>query len=128
MKLYGKFIIAIFILAMIIATGKVIQSRFWDTERIEKSVRSEVSIGSTKESVVEWLSKSGIAQQHVTPANSKMWQEDTGLTAKQLQSVVIGKTKEGYPLADLYYIFVYFYFDKDNKLIRYDFQKVWAGM
>lgn len=128
MKLYGKLIIAIFIFATIIATGKVIQSRFWDTERIEKSVRSEVSIGSTKKSVVEWLSKSGIAQQDVTPANSKMWQEDTGLSAKQLQSVVIGKAKEGYPLADLYYIFVYFYFDKDNRLIRYEFRKIWAGM
>jgi len=70
---WEKFIIAVLMFAMIIATGKVIQSRFWDTERIEKSVRSEVSVGNTKESVVEWLSKSGIAQQHVTPANSKMW-------------------------------------------------------
>ncbi|MEO6908223.1 MAG: hypothetical protein ABI210_10065 [Abditibacteriaceae bacterium] len=128
MKLYRKLIIPIFIFAMIIATGKVIQSRFWDTERVEKSVRSEVPIGSTKKFVVEWLSKSDIDVQHVTPANSKMWQEDTGLTAKQLQIVVIGTTKEGYPLADLYNINVYFFFDKNKRLIKYNFSKVWAGM
>lgn len=128
MKPYGKFIIAIYIFAMIIAAGNGIRSRFWDTERIEKSVRSEVPIGSNRDFVVGWLYKSGIAQQYVTSASSKMIMEDTGLTAKQLQSVVIGTTKEGYPLADLYNIDVYFFFDKNNKLISYNFRKVWAGM
>lgn len=129
MKLYGKFIIALCIIAVVLIAGKVIRSRFWDTERIEKSVRSEVPIGSSEKFVSEWLRESGIPQEQITKANSKMLKNDTGLTSAQLKNVIIGGVvQEGYPFADLYNIEVYFFFDKNKKLVSYNFYKVWSGM
>ena len=122
-------------LGAILLVNQISRSRFWDSQRIEKSVKSEIRVGSTKKFVTNYLAKNGIPYRQIHDINSSSNRQqvikNTGLNSQRMQSlsgVIIGQTREGFTPDDLYNVEIYFFFDKNEKLVITKFFKVWRGI
>jgi hypothetical protein len=119
-------------IAIVIFGVHIVRSRFWDSKRIEKSVSANILVGSSEQTVVEWLESNRIEYRKTSNVDIGFGQERmiqvSGINPKRMGSLVIGSAREGLPFDDLYKIDIYFFFDKQGRLIKYDFDKLWVGL
>lgn len=132
MNIKRIFVVIVSLVAFSLLAGKIFQSKFWDSERVEKSVNVEISLGASEVEVKEWLSKSGISYVQIENSNPSFARQtivkDSGLDAGELSSFIVGNTREGILLGDLYAINIYFFFNTKNRLVKYSFFKIYRGM
>ena len=127
-----KLLIVTCILFLMVGAIIVANTRFWDSKRIEKIDSANITKGDSEKSVVAWLVSSGTSFTRVvnTGGNFQKRQEikDSKLNPNSLTSVIATASKQGFWPDDLYFTQVYFFFDKQGKLIKYDVLSTYAGI
>jgi hypothetical protein len=131
-KLKAIFAFSVCGLLACLFTARLVQSRFWDSKRVEKAVQADIPTGSSEQFVLKWLSQSGISYRKITNTGNTFSRQTvvqaSRINPKRISTLIIGSTREGLTPDDLYKVDVCFFFDKQGKLIKYDFHKMWDGL
>ena len=127
-----KYAVAFSILIAFWATYEIYDSQFWDDKRVEKYVRTNIVNGDSQQTVMRAIRACGMQYKNYSVAQKNLIYQlkdaPSKFTTTQVDSMIWADTKEGAIPTDNFNISVYFYFDKQGRLIKYDFYKTWNGL
>ena len=128
----AKHIVAFLILVSFCSVYEIYDSQFWDDKRVEKHIRANIAKGDSQQTVLRAIKSCGMRHNTYTSAQKNLAYQlqdaPTKFNPTQVETLIWADTKEGAIPTDNFVILVYFYFDKQNKLIKYDFHKIWNGL
>lgn len=99
---------------------------------MEKAVKASVVRGDSQQNVLHCVKSCGMKYCTYSASQSDFQRQlaaaTTNLAVPQVGSFIWANTKEGAIPTDNIDITVYFYFDKQDGLIQYEFHPVWNGL